>query len=89
MFPRLGLRSRILALTMPIVILVSAATAGIIYLSLGQVLEASARDIAASEAAELRTDLTAPHASTTWRGPTRSTSAAGSPRSSTTPARSS
>ena len=47
MFPRLGLRSRILALTMPIVILVSAATAGIIYLSLGQVLEASARDIAA------------------------------------------
>ena len=58
MYPRLGLRSRILALTMPIVILVSAATAGIIYLSLGQVLEASARDIAASEAAELRTDLT-------------------------------
>jgi hypothetical protein len=36
---------------MPIVILVSAATAGIIYISLGQVLEASARDIAASEAA--------------------------------------
>src|SRR5690242_15196214 len=58
MSPRLGLRSRILALTMPIVILVSAATAGIIYLSLGQVLEASARDIAASEAGELRTDLT-------------------------------
>ena len=88
MFPRLGLRSRILALTMPIVILVSAATAGIIYLSLGQVLEASARDIAASEAAELRTDLTVAHASRTWRGPTRSTSATGSPRSSTTPARS-
>ena len=44
MSPRLGLRSRILALTMPIVILVSAATAGIIYLSLGQILEASARD---------------------------------------------
>ena len=58
MYPRLGLRSRILALTMPIVILVSAATAGIIYLSLSQVLEASARDIAAAEAAELRTDLT-------------------------------
>jgi len=58
MFPRLGLRSRILVLTMPIVILVSAATAGIIYLSLSQVLESSARDIAASEAAELRTDLT-------------------------------
>src|SRR6476469_9731492 len=57
MYPRLGLRSRILALTMPIVILVSAATAGIIYISLGQVLEASARDIAASEAGELRTDL--------------------------------
>src|SRR6478735_10223878 len=57
MFPRLGLRSRILALTMPIVILVSAGTAGIIYLSLGQVLEASARDIAASEAAEVRADL--------------------------------
>jgi len=58
MFPRLGLRSRILVLTMPIVILVSAATAGIVYLSLGQVLEASARDIATSEAAELRIDLT-------------------------------
>ena len=57
MFPRLGLRSRILALTMPIVILVSAGTAGIIYLSLGQVLEASARDIATSEAAEVRADL--------------------------------
>jgi len=56
--PRLGLRSRILALTMPIVILVSAAIAGIIYLSLGQVLEASARDIASSEAAQLRADLT-------------------------------
>ena len=39
MYPRLGLRSRILALTMPIVILVSAATAGIIYLSLGQVVK--------------------------------------------------
>ena len=59
MFPRLGLRSRILVLTMPIVILVSAATAGIVYLSLGQVLEASARDIATSEAAELRIDLVA------------------------------
>ena len=58
MFPRLGLRSRILVLTMPIVILVSAATAGIVYLSLGQVLEASARDIATSEASELRIDLT-------------------------------
>jgi len=58
MFPRLGLRSRILVMTMPIVILVSAATAGIVYLSLGQVLEASARDIATSEAAELRIDLT-------------------------------
>lgn len=58
MSPRLGLRSRILALTMPIVVLVSAATAGIIYLSLEQVLEASAWDIATAEAAELRTDLT-------------------------------
>jgi len=38
MHPRLGLRSRILALTMPIVVLVSAATAAVIYLSLGQVL---------------------------------------------------
>lgn len=57
MSPRLGLRSRILALTMPIVILVSAATAGIIYLSLGQILEAAARDNAVSEAAELRSDL--------------------------------
>ena len=57
MSPRLGLRSRILALTMPIVILVSAATAGIVYFSLSQVLEASARDMAAAEASELRTDL--------------------------------
>ncbi len=57
MLPRLGLRSRILALTMPIVVLVSAATAGIIYYSVGQVLEASARDIAAAEAVELRGEL--------------------------------
>ena len=42
---------------MPIVVLVSAATAGIIYFSLSQVLEASAREMAAAEAAELRTDL--------------------------------
>lgn len=58
MRPRLGLRSRILALTMPIVLLVSAAIAGIIYLSLAQVLEASAREIAAAEVSELRTDVT-------------------------------
>lgn len=57
MFSRLGLRSRILALTMPIVVLVSAATAGVIYYSVGQVLEASARDIAAAEAVELRGEL--------------------------------
>ncbi|GAA4397624.1 ATP-binding protein [Fodinibacter luteus] len=57
MSPRLGLRSRILALTMPVVLLVSAAIAGIVYLSLGQVLEASAREIAAAEAAELRAEL--------------------------------
>jgi len=57
MYPRLGLRSRILALTMPIIVLVSAATAAILYLSIGRVLEASARDIAATEAAELRADL--------------------------------
>lgn len=57
MRPRLGLRSRILALTMPIVLLVSAATAGIIYLSLAQVLEASAVDIATAEAADLRTEV--------------------------------
>ncbi|QIM21847.1 two-component sensor histidine kinase [Phycicoccus sp. HDW14] len=54
---RLGLRSRILALTMPVVLLVSAALAGIVYLSLGQVLEASARDVARAEAVELRADL--------------------------------
>ena len=57
MSPRLGLRSRILALTMPVVLLVSAAIAGMVYLSLGQVLEASARDIASAEARELRADL--------------------------------
>ena len=57
MRPRLGLRSRILALTMPIVVLVSAAVAGVIYLSLGQVLDAAAREIAAAEVAELETDV--------------------------------
>ena len=85
MFPRLGLRSRILVLTMPIVILVSAATAGIVYLSLGQVLEASARDIATSEAAELRIDLTL-H---TMEDLARTHEINGSPRSSTGPGRSS
>lgn len=54
---RLGLRSRILALTLPIVLLVSGALAGIVYISLGQVLEASARDVARAEAAELQADL--------------------------------
>ena len=87
MLPRLGLRSRILALTMPIVILVSAGTAGIIYLSLGQVLEASARDIAASEAAEVPAASSCT-ASSSSRRRTRPTSGAGSRRSSTTPARS-
>ena len=57
MSPRLGLRSRILAVTMPIVVLVSAATAGIIYISIGQVLEAAARDIATAQAVELRGEL--------------------------------
>lgn len=57
MRPRLGLRSRILALTLPIVVLVSAAIAGVIYLSLGQVLRASAREIAAAEVVELRADV--------------------------------
>ncbi|NHA70208.1 sensor histidine kinase [Phycicoccus flavus] len=54
---RLGLRSRILALTLPIVVLVSGALAGIVYFSLGQVLEASSRDVARSEAVELQADL--------------------------------
>jgi signal transduction histidine kinase len=57
MLPRLGLRSRILVLTMPVVAVVSAASAGMVYLSLGQLLEASAREDAASEAIELRSDL--------------------------------
>lgn len=57
MSPRLGLRSRILALTMPIVVLVSAAIAGIVYTSLTQVFEVSAREIAVAEALELRTDI--------------------------------
>ena len=57
MRPRLGLRSRILALTMPIAFVVSAAIAGIIYLALAQVLEASAREIAVAEAAELRSEV--------------------------------
>ena len=57
MSPRLGLRSRILALTMPVVLVVSAAIATLLYFSLGQILEASARDAAAAEALELRADL--------------------------------
>ena len=57
MAPRLGLRSRILVLTMPVVVLVSAAIAAVVYLSLGQLLEASARDNAVAEVAELRADL--------------------------------
>lgn len=57
MAPRLGLRSRILALTMPVVVLVSAAIAGIVYTSLGQVFDVSAREIAVAEALELRADI--------------------------------
>ena len=56
---RWGLRSRILALTLPVVLLVSAALAGIVYFALGQVLEASARDVAKAEAVELQSDLAA------------------------------
>jgi signal transduction histidine kinase len=54
---RLGLRSRILALTMPIVLLVSIAIAAVVYLSIGQVLEASARDVAVAEATELSSEV--------------------------------
>ena len=54
---RLGVRSRILVLTMPVVILVSGAIAGVVYLSLGQLLDASARDLAVAEATELRNDV--------------------------------
>lgn len=57
MTPRLGLRSRILALTMPVVILVSAAIAGIVYTSLGQVFDVTARETAVAEALELRADI--------------------------------
>ncbi|WP_377644808.1 sensor histidine kinase [Oryzobacter terrae] len=57
MTPRLGLRSRVLALTMPVVILVSAAIAGILYTSLGQLFDVSAREIAVAEAIEMRTDI--------------------------------
>ena len=57
MSPRLGLRSRILALTMPVVILVSVGIAGIVYFSLGQILEVSALDIAQAEVLELKADL--------------------------------
>ena len=42
---------------MPIVLLVSVAIAGVVYLSLGQVLEASARDVARAESAELTTEV--------------------------------
>ncbi len=54
---RLGVRSRILVLTMPVVLLVSAAIAGVVYLSLGQLLDASARDLAVAEAGELKSDV--------------------------------
>ncbi len=54
---------------MPIVVLVSAATAGIIYVSIGQVLEASARDIATAEAVELRGRAHGRHGRRPGRGP--------------------
>ena len=57
MSPRLGLRSRILALTMPVVILAAVGIAGIVYFSLGQILEVSALDIAQAEVLELKADL--------------------------------
>ena len=57
MSPRLGVRSRILALTMPVVLIMSAALAAGLYLSLGRILEASAREAATVEVQELRADL--------------------------------
>ena len=57
MLPGIGLRSRILVLTMPFVLLGHAFGAGIVYLALGQVLEAAARQDAAAEVVELRADL--------------------------------
>ncbi len=42
---------------MPVVLVVSAAIATLLYFSLGQILEASARDAAAAEALELRAEL--------------------------------
>src|SRR5688500_15847941 len=57
MRPRLGLRNRILELTMPIALVMSAAIAGTIYLALAQELDASAREIAVAEVAELRSEV--------------------------------
>ena len=57
MLPGIGLRSRILVLTMPLVLLGHAFGAGIVYLALGQVLEAAARQNAVAEVVELRADL--------------------------------
>ena len=57
MLPGIGLRSRILVLTMPFVLFGHAFGAGIVYLALGQVLEAAARQSAVVEVAELRADV--------------------------------
>jgi signal transduction histidine kinase len=57
MLPGIGLRSRILVLTMPFVLFGHAFGASIVYLALGQVLEASARQSAVSEVAEVRADV--------------------------------
>ncbi|HSF97867.1 MAG TPA: ATP-binding protein [Ornithinibacter sp.] len=57
MLPGIGLRSRILVLTMPLVLLGHAFGAGVVYLALGQVLEAAARQNAVAEVVELRADL--------------------------------
>jgi signal transduction histidine kinase len=57
MATRLGLRSRILASTMPVVLVVSAAIAALLYTALDDVLERSAKDLATAEAREVAAEV--------------------------------
>ncbi|MGL5819283.1 MAG: sensor histidine kinase [Phycicoccus sp.] len=54
---RLGLRCRILALTMPIMIAVSAAIVAVVFFSVSDVLEERAAEVARSEAREIAAEV--------------------------------
>ncbi|MGL4175743.1 MAG: HAMP domain-containing sensor histidine kinase [Dermatophilaceae bacterium] len=54
---RLGLRSRILALTMPIMVAVSAAIVAVVFVSVSDVLEERAGELARAEAREIAAEM--------------------------------